>query len=250
MTLQKIFALLESCTSDSAQFPPTLLYNEGWLLRLALDWFSAHRLPNHRFAPSPHARWFSEALLPSSFRSRHQGDPLAEASTHADGVVGHFKIGGPSKTGLALLPDATQLVVVEAKLFSGLSTGVKNAGYFDQAARSVACTAELLCLADRPASQMVHLGYYVVAPQSQIAKGIFAEPLSRESIGGKVAKRVQAYHGAKNSWYRDWFQPLLSSIEIGLVSWEEIIAEVHEVDPASAAGLDNFYQKTIAFNAK
>lgn len=250
MTIQKIAALLESCASDSPKFPPTLLYNEGWLLRLALEWFSAHRLPGHPFACAENARWFSEALLPSPFLSLHHGDPLAEASTHADGVVGHFKIGDPSKTGLALLPHATQLVVLEAKLFSQLSAGVKNAGYFDQAARIVACIAEVLCRADRPAFQMTHLGFYVVVPQSQIEKGIFAEQISRESISDKVAKRVQAYHGAKDTWYREWFQPVLPSIKMGLISWEEIIAEVQEVDPVSAAGLGDFYQRTIAFNAK
>lgn len=248
MNIQRITALLESCTSDSPKFPPTLLYNEGWLLRLALDWFSNHPVPAHTLTCSENARWFSEALLPSAFLSRHKGDRLAEASTHADGVVGHFQIGGQNKTGLSLLPDATQFVVLEAKLLSGLSAGVNYASYFDQAARSVACIAEVLCRADRHASDMAHLGFYVLAPRAQIQQGTFTEQISRESISNKVAQRVQAYDGAKDKWHREWFQPIFPSIKVGLISWEEIITTVQEYDSVSAAGLEEFYRRAIAFN--
>jgi len=37
MTLHRVLALLEACTTASPPFAPTVLYNEGWLLRLLLD---------------------------------------------------------------------------------------------------------------------------------------------------------------------------------------------------------------------
>lgn len=255
MTLERVHALLDTCTTDTPVFPPTQLYNEGWLLRLALDWFSTHPVLDHPFTFSENTRWFSEALIPSAFLARHKGDRLAETWSHADGVVGHFQIGDKNKGGLSLLRDATQFVVLEAKLFSGLSAGVTYATYFDQAARNVACIAEVLCRANRHPSAMKQLGFYVIAPQAQIEKGSFTKQLSQESIRDKVAKRVEAYAdsedaGCKNEWHRTWFQPLLSSIKIGVISWEAIIATVQESDKVSAEGLAEFYEKAIEFNGK
>lgn len=40
-------SLLNSCTGPNPRFPPTILYNEGWMLRLILDWFSNHPDLNH-----------------------------------------------------------------------------------------------------------------------------------------------------------------------------------------------------------
>lgn len=249
MIIQKLAELLESCSGDTPKFPPTLLYNEGWLLRLMLEWFWTHPIPATPFTCAANARWFSEALLPSAFLARHKGDHLAESWTHADGVVGHFQIGGQSKAGLSLLPTATQLVVLEAKLFSGLSAGVQHAKYFDQAARNVACIAEVLRRAQRCAADMAQLGFYVLAPQAQIQQQVFTQQLSHEAISNKVAQRVQAYEGEKDEWHRDWFEPMLPSIQIGLISWEEIIATVRGCDSASAAALNEFYRRAVVFNA-
>lgn len=47
VVLERIQAMLISCTTESPLFPPTDLYNETWLLRLVLDWFSRHEVPNH-----------------------------------------------------------------------------------------------------------------------------------------------------------------------------------------------------------
>lgn len=250
MAMEKITALLESCTGESPKFPPTLLYNEGWLLRLVLDWFSSHPVPAHSLAFSENARWFSEALLPSPFLPRHKGDHLAEAWTHADGVVGHFRIGGKRKADVSLLPDATQFVVLEAKLMSGLSASVKHALNFDQAARNVACIAEVLHRAHRHASEMKHLGFYVLAPHEQIQQSVFGKQVSWEAISDKVAHRVHAYGGAKDEWHRAWFQSVWPSIKIGLITWEDIITTVREWDVTAAAELEEFYRRALVFNTR
>ena len=142
--LKSIQEMLLSAVSSQPLFPPTLLYNEGWLLRLVLDWFSRHSVQDHPLTFAAGSRWFSEALLPSPFPARYRGDKLAENWTHADGVVGHFQIGKKGRTDLKLLPGATQFIVLEAKIFSSLSPGVTHASYYDQAARTVACMAEVL----------------------------------------------------------------------------------------------------------
>src|SRR4051812_23173911 len=120
--MDRIAALLLSSGDRESHLPATILYNEGWLLRVVLDWFSRQPPSSHPLGFHPGARWYTEALLPSQFRARKRGDDLAEARTHADGVIGHFSIGDSGKGDLMLLPDAQQFVVVEAKLFSGLSS--------------------------------------------------------------------------------------------------------------------------------
>ena len=250
MVMEKITALLESCIRDSPKFPPTLLYNEGWLLRLILDWFSSHPVTDHVLAFSENASWFSEALLPSPFLPRYKGDRLAETWTHADGVIGHFRIGDKRKADISLLPDATQLVVLEAKLMSGLSTGVKNALNYDQAARNVACIAEVLHRAHRSAASMKRLGFYLLAPRGQIEQGMFGKQMSWEAISDKVAQRVHKYGGAKDDWYHTWFQPLWPSIKIDLISWEEIITTIRQWDITAGEELEAFYQQTLVFNAR
>lgn len=113
-----IYEMLCTANSDDRKFPATTFYNEGWLLRLVLDWFSRQPVTGHRLSFASCARWFSEALLPSQFLPRHQGDHLAEGWTHADGILGHVTIGNGALANAALREDASQLIVTEAKLFS------------------------------------------------------------------------------------------------------------------------------------
>jgi hypothetical protein len=42
--MDKLFLIIESINSPIPHFPPTLIYNEGWLLRLVIDWFSQKNL--------------------------------------------------------------------------------------------------------------------------------------------------------------------------------------------------------------
>src|SRR5262245_21290448 len=101
MTLERITAMLRATEGETPPFPPTLLFNESWLLRLVLDWFASRAravaagvgVEPHVLSPRPGAAWYSEAWLPSAFLPRFRRDPLAEAWTHADGVVGHFTTG-------------------------------------------------------------------------------------------------------------------------------------------------------------
>ena len=156
------------------------------MLRLTMDWFSTLKVQGHPLSVPEGCRWYSEALLPSAFLPQNRSDSLAESWTHADGVIGHFEIGKGAKANLVLSPEATHFVVIEAKMFSKLSSGVKHASYFDQAARNIACMAEVLRIAKRLASEMSTLGFYVLAPEAQIEQNIFEENLKQKSIKEKV----------------------------------------------------------------
>ena len=247
MVTERIQAMLESCTTDSPLFPSTILYNESWLLRLILDWFSTHEVPNHPLTFLEDARWFSEPLLPSAFLTSPKGTRLKEGWSHIDGVIGHFEVGKAHKADLSLLSDAIQLVVLEAKMFSPLAAMTGNAGYWDQAARTVACVTETLRLAKRPPSDLSHLGFCVLAPQSKIDKPVFAERMSRDSISKKVELRVRAYIEAgdqmKKEWYSAWFLPTFQKMDIRTLSWEEVIAVIEKYDLPSANSINTFYKQ-------
>ncbi len=248
MSIERIAALLERCGGPDKNFPSTDLYNEGWMLRLVLDWFSQNPGIDHDLAFSAGDRWFSEALLPSAFLARRRGDPLAESWTHADGVIGNFMIGANRDGDLTLTRDASRIFVIEAKMFSKLSAGVKNASYFNQAARYAACIAELLSRANRKPTDLKRLGLYVQAPTETIGYGWFKRPLDKADIRQKVERRVQVYEGKKDQWFEDWFLPVLDHMDIGCLSWESILEYIGSSDIASTSDLQVFYRKCLAFN--
>jgi len=248
MTLYKITSMLESCNTASSYFPPTELYNEGWLLRLILQWFASNSIDGHPLAFEGSAKWFSEALIPTAFLPRTQKDPLGESWTHADGVIGHFKIGNHGKGDLSLHKDAKQFIVTEAKMFILLSPGVTHAKYFDQAARNVACIAETLKRANRHPNKLSHMAFHVLAPKSQIDAGVFEKNMTYDSIHSKVQRRIKEYGGEKDSWYDKWFKPTLKIIDIDCISWEKIIEDIEGNDITSGMQIKEFYKLCKHFN--
>ena len=250
--LGRINQMLSLADTQNRIFPATTLYNEGWLLRLVLDWFSRQQLENHDLSFASGGRWFSEARLPSQFFARYRGDQFAEGWTNADGVVGHVLIGDATLANAKLADDATQFVVTEAKLYSPLSSRVTNASYFDQAARSVACIAEVLFKANRRPEGLPSLGFFLIAPSDQIARNLFKDELSKESIKTKVLRRVAAYtppdREKKEVWQRDWFLPTLLKVKIKAFCWEEIVDFIHSNDSTFGSELSDFYSKCRKFN--
>lgn len=245
--LDRIREMLGIAGGSGRVFPATILYNEGWLLRLVLDWFRIHTGDAHLLQFAAGARWFSEASLPSQFLSRHKGDQLAEGWTHADGVVGHFDVGLSADP--MLTHGAKQILVIEAKLFSPLSPGVTHARYYDQAARNVGCLAEVLHRAGRRPDQFTSLGFLLVAPGEQITAGVFDPEMTKESIREKVSLRVSAYCDlAKDRWFREWFSPTLAETRVECLSWEVIVDHVKLSDSWFGAELHDFYARCLQFN--
>jgi hypothetical protein len=146
------------------------------------------------------------------------------------------------------MPDACQLVVLEAKLYARLSAGVRNAPYYDQAARSVACIAETLRRAERSPEQMEELAFIVIAPEARLDDGIFEWDLAVDAIRRKVRRRVEDYAGERDAWFRDWFEPTSRRIEVRSMSWEEIIEIIafHSLEDGHI--IDSFYGQCLRFN--
>lgn len=249
MSLERIFFHLENLDTENRKFPATDLYNEGWMLRLILDWFSLNKEQNHELNFTDNSDWFSEALLPSAFLPRYRGDKLSESWTHADGVIGKFVIGGNGEGDLTLSNDTNIFIVTEAKMFSKLSPSVKNAKYYNQAARNVACMAETLNRARINPDSLKSIGFYVLAPKIRIDEGVFKKHMNKTSIKDIVKRRVSEYSDdAKEQWFKINFLPLLDKIDIKEISWESLIGFILETDRETGDQLDKFYKKSFNYN--
>jgi hypothetical protein len=237
----QVAKILSSAGAKDSPLRPTELYNEGWMLSLILDWCSTNAKEIHPLYFLPGTRWASEGLMPTQFRARFQNDRLSESRTHADGIIGHFSIGSVGNGDVSLNKDAKQLIVVEAKMFSLLSAGTKNAADFDQAARNVACIVELLAQAKMPPDRLNPLAFYVVAPRVQIESDAFSQQLSPLSVKDKVGNRIKAYDGKKDKWFEEWFLPTMELIKIESLAWEDL---------AAIAGPEylSFYDRCLQFN--
>lgn len=220
------------------------------MLRLVVSWFSSHEIPGHPLNFQAGATWFSEALLPSPFAPRYRGDKRAEAHTHADGLIGHFELGSAGKSDAVVLRDATQLVVTEAKIYSPLSQGTRNAPSYDQAARNVACIAEMLSRASRLPSHLSSVAFLVLAPEDQTRDPAITDRLKKDSIESKVRERAAPYSPELDSWLEEWLVPTLRESITSALSWEGLIADIMSQDESTGMSISAFYQKCLIYNSR
>jgi hypothetical protein len=248
--LNCISELLRLAENETPPFPPTLVFEEGWMLRLVLQWFAKSRTTGHELSFAPDARWFSEARLASPFAPRSRPDKLAEGYTHADGVIGHFQIGNKGQSDLTIQTDARQFIVVEAKMFSGLSKGTTNAPTYNQAARNVACMAKAAQPAMNARQNVLDMAFFVVAPKEQIDAGEFSNLVSKPSLKGAVTERATNYDPLNTEWLEKCFLPTLGSMRVDCLSWETVVAFIKSADRPFGDDLELFYDQCIEFNRK
>lgn len=259
-----ISVLRSSEHAASSLFPPTEVFNEGWMLRLVLDALQ-HRQPLQlplNFEPG--ARWCSEAQLTSPFGSRHKADLLSEGLTRADGVIGQFAFRAETQTGFQLASEATQFIVIEAKMFSNLSSGTKNAPGYNQAARNVACMAQEIARAGRAPESFSSVGFFVMAPIPTKRRAGFSNLeafLDPAQIRTAISRRIKAYEEASRAeaaslraWEARYFLPLVQCLidrgSLKVVTWEACIDAVASVDGGAGEELSRFYERCLSFLAR
>jgi hypothetical protein len=245
---EQVAHLLTRCGQTDSVLPPTTLFNEGWMLRLVLNWAAQHRSSIKVLSFDEGSVWYSEALLASRFRPRKRGDTAGEGFTHADGVIGHFRLRPGGRGDIALLSTAQQLIVVEAKMASGLSAGTKYAPEFNQAARSVTCMAHLLFKAGIDPSRLTKLGFVLVAPKTRIDEGAFTLALDKLAMCQVVTRRAQAFDAAASEWCKRHLEPVVERCSIAPVSWETILSEIAAADSDAGERLTDFYQSCLRYN--
>ncbi len=249
----EILQILEKADNLDLNIRPTLLYNEGWMLRIILKQIKEKRIVHDDLTfPNDDIDWYSEALLPSPFSVRKRGDNLSESSTHADGVVGKFEIGKKGRGDLSLKDSCDFFYVTEAKMYSKLSTRTKNADNYNQVARTVACIAKLIY--DNKSIQIADfkkLGFYVLLPEEQIkVEHSFTSCTDKENIKIAIKNRISQYptdDDNKKSIF-DWLNLNLNSfidkLEVKLIAWEDLIEKSND------NSIKKFYEKCREYNKK
>lgn len=247
--LDRVGDLLSHAHEADSPLKPTDFYNEGWMAALTLS-VAASGVDMLPFRIAPNARWWTEALLRSPFNPRRRGDRRGEGLTNADALVGHFDRRGDTKRGVHVRADATQLVVIEAKLGARLSARTDNAEGFDQAARSVSCMAYELDLSGVDVTRCTSLGFCVLAPEYTL--DVHRPLVSRNSIEDRVRARLEQYdepwRASLEQWFAGPFRRLLDCLTLECVSWESVIARVIAASAEQGRMLSAFYQACRTLN--
>ena len=200
MEFPKAFAeLLNSIFLEKNHFLRTHIFEEGWMLRILMH---LHTQGNSCFPieTMKDSFWYLEAQIQTPFKARYRSDPLSESRTHTDGAFGYFTIDSETKSGLKLNRKAKQFIILEAKIKSGLSQRVTNSPFYDQASRTITCMAKEIQESKNQIEALYSTGFYIVAPQKQIRRGIFEKNLDIDFISQTVDKRIKQYEQRKEDY--------------------------------------------------
>ncbi len=248
-SIDGVVEMIRELSGENPHLPYSYLFNEGWMLRLILK-AAEHESIGHQIPKIESSRhWTSEARLYTPF-DESRGDAY-EGFTSADAIVGEFTWDTGTKAGVRLENSATRFEIFEAKMFSKLSKGVKAADWYDQAVRNVACMAQTLARSGiKPCNAaLTRVGFWVIAPQSQLDRGLFSTEMAAASMRGKIQRRIGQFTGQGLEelvlWRDEYFEPLLQRLDnensMGCLSWETLIRQVQTIDRRDA--LDAFYKK-------
>ncbi|MGO9084580.1 MAG: hypothetical protein ACLQBK_05075 [Candidatus Sulfotelmatobacter sp.] len=98
------------------------------------------------------------------------------------------------------------------------------------------------------------LGFFVLAPASQIEGGVFSGQMTKDGIRDCLKKRVQMYdgeseHNELQKWLSKWALPLVDRMELSCCSWESVIARVSATHHEYGISLREFYELCKKYNA-
>jgi hypothetical protein len=251
--------LLFNCGKPNSNLLATDFYNETWMHRIALQLCAQLRIVGSPMSLTEGAWWHSEGRLGSPFLRLPRGTPggelknFADGYTKADATLGHFRLWGEGE--IRPNADASQFVIGEAKMASRLSPGVTHdKANYNQAARTVACMAHLLSVAGCRPEAVTTLGFYVVAPELQIRRGVFSEQTERTHILATVAAKVDGYRSGltldsseKRAWFETWFVPTVEHVQISVISWERVIDLISARDPEAGGQFADFYAECLKY---
>ncbi len=256
--LDIVTEMLRGSNHPNRLFPATELYGEKWMLRILSSIYITQsqnhgklgsNIPDILLPLDNEVRFFSEGQMETKFTKGNLGPGPNEQRTNADGIFGHISIADKTVAGIKLKEDATQFVVVEAKMGSKLSKGTTKAKYWDQASRIIACIARHMEITDRTPESFRKLGFVILAPESNINKGYFDTALNRDRLRDTIKRRCVEYNNAISlDWFDNWVEPLMDVIRLELISWESAILIVSILDPNKYPILQQFYNLCKRYN--
>ena len=252
-------------------FTPTLIYNEGWMMRIIIDQYKRNEYKSNlqyiklfegSNIKNANPRIFSEAqLLPQFY-----GEPKNETHTSVDGIMGDFNFRTGTRSGIEMKEVVNKLVVIEAKMASGLDEGITNTGKkdYNQAARTVACMINEIINANGNINiNNLKMNYVVWYPEGnkKIKRQLRDNYLTQEHMVNTIQKRITDYddehmkkhgkNGVSEDFIKNW-ENILNKIEIDSNTWEEILDDMESNKRDRYYGdlcqVKEFYSNCLVYN--
>ncbi len=233
-------------------FPETLIFNEGWLLRIILKKLLSQKYTSQfNFLQFPsRSNFFSEGQLYTPFKKMKKNDKYCEGNTHVDGIVGDFVINNTSKSGIKLSDKFQYLSVFEAKMFSPISKSTTHFKVYSQISRILSCMINLL--KDEGDLKKKKICFVLFYPEeNKYIKTQLSEISKKKFIESEINNRINHYFLNKNYALNNDFKKFLNNwerilhlIKIEFITWETMISIINNED------INNFYNLCKRFNKK
>ena len=240
--INSISEILSKCDSGQRNINPTLLYNEGWMIRLLVAESIKENITIKGLNFNNIATWYSEGLLSSPFLPRIKGDKLAEGFTHADMVLGDFTVEAELRGDIKLKDNANLFGVIEAKMGSKLSSGTKNAPNYNQASRNLAC------IAYNTLNSNAETFLAVVAPDKKIVEHGIEKIVKIDYMLNQINDRFEQYLNEYGDVYsfKEQILDRAAKCQCMVVSYENWISEFS--DQETAEKLQSFLELCYKYN--
>jgi len=238
-TIEKIKALRKL----AEKINPTIIYNEGWMVRLLVEESIRTEIKVQDIDFSKIKEWTSEAQISSPFEGADlKENTQNERKTHADIILGDFLIAYKSNTAISIEKETPPKIlgIIEAKMGSALSPGVKNtkSKNYNQASRSVCCLAHVT-----KESPECEIFFAVVAPKKKIddTKLKFKDKMSKINTG--IEER---FNEVENREYSVKMKNKVNNCKRLIITFEEWIKKIKDKDVEKE--LKEFYDECIFYN--
>ncbi|MDR2651491.1 MAG: hypothetical protein LBC68_04140 [Prevotellaceae bacterium] len=222
---------------------PTVIFNEGWMTRILVEASIDEKLEIGGIDFSKIKSWTSEALIGSPFVSK-KGNKIekGEGYTHADIILGDFKIDYSNRGEIIMEDNAHILGIIEAKMGSNFSKGTSNAkeGY-NQASRNICCLA-YYAIKNAPDCEIF---FIIAAPQKKLNK--IEEKIKRDLIKDQISERYKTSN-ITNEDEKEKIIKKVSECNISSISYEEWIEKIKNQSPKDVSILKKFYDDCISYN--
>lgn len=233
--MKDIYESLLKC--EETNLNPTIIYNEGWMVRLLVEYSIQERINMGGFDFDEGCKWTSEALISSPFVDVKE---YREGYTHADVVFGDFDVKYSNRGEITLNKPKT-FGIIEAKMKSNLSKGTSNFKKYNQATRNVVCIAHNIKEID------CNTFFLVVAPKSMIKKYQIENQIDKKVILNQVEERFEV-HGEKFKQEKNYSKIVenIKKMSIATISYEDWISMF--ADDQIREKLDEFYSRCLKWN--
>lgn len=229
---------IKALNSLSKGINPTIIYNEGWMIRLLVieSMIQKLKIEGIDFELLAKKKWSSEALIKSPFVTAIINK---EGYTHADIILGDFEVNFENRGEATLQKDNPKILgVIEAKMRSDLSQGTTNAKDYNQASRSVCCLSYMT--KDNPDCEIF---FIVVAPKTKINK--IKNQIEQENIITQIENR---FKHSNVTLEKELIQKQVAKCKILPITYEEWIGKLQNNKEEVKDLLNEFYTKCLCRN--